>query len=416
MDRRKFLLAAGAGGLALAAGAPAVLAAPFRKTAVIVGGGMAGAVLALDLRRRAFDAEIVLVEKESEFLLAAAAIDIAVGATDIRAALRSYRHLERRGIKVVKAEAQGVDPKAGVLQTSAGPIPYTLLAIASGIRLATAEIAGLDKDPGANLTFYDRHALPRLTKSLAELKGGNVVVSVPNGALRCPPAPYEFALRVADLMAARNLKGKVILLDGWPNPQPDSISKAMMAEIEGRGERLEYLPQTVVSKVDPKARKVSTDFDAFDYEILALTPKTKGGSLVEEMGLPEQGDVFAAVDYLTLRSKAHENVFVLGDAARVPYGKSGTAAIGQAKLCAAEMAHALDGRGFANRQGEVQVSCYHAVRPGAALRLSTGYRATRKPDGGVDIMVRAEAGTRPDPANEFARINWHREVLWEVGG
>ncbi|MEO5338074.1 MAG: FAD-dependent oxidoreductase [Magnetospirillum sp. WYHS-4] len=416
MDRRQFLLSAAAGSLAWAAGAPFVAAAPFRKKAVIVGGGVAGSILALDLKRRVPEADVVLVEREAEFFLAAASVDVAVGAFDMRAAMRGYHHLANRGIQVVRAEAQGVDPKAGLLQTSAGPIPYSLLAIASGIRLAFEEIPGLKDDPGANLSFYDRTALPALQKGLADMKGGNVIVSVPAGALRCPPAPYEFALRVADLMTARRLEGKVILIDGWPSPQPEAIGKALAAEIAARGERIEYIPQTTVGKVDPKGRKVTTDFDQFDYEILTLTPPTKGGSLVAELGLADKGDVFAAVDYLTLRSKAHENIFVLGDAARVPYGKSGTAAVGQARLCAAEMAHSLDGFGRTIRQGEVQVSCYHAVRPGAALRLSTGYRSTRKPDGGVDVMVRAEAGTRPDPANEFARLSWHREILWEIGG
>lgn len=414
MDRRQFLLGAGAGGLALAAGTPFAWAQP--KRAVIVGGGFAGASLALELRRLAPTVEITLVEKEREFMLVPASIDVAIGHTDIHAVSRPYAHLARTGIRVVRAEARGADPKAAVLNTTAGPIPYTLLAVASGIRLASEEIAGLKDNPKANLSLYDRSALPLLQRQLRDLRSGNVIISVPPGALRCPPAPYEYAVRVADMMAARRIDGKVIVIDGWPTPQPGALGDALAAELTARGDRIEYVSQTTVSKVDTKARKVMTDFDTFDYAVLSLTPATKGGALVAEMGLADKGDVFAAVDALTFRTAAFENVFALGDAARVPYGKSGSAAIGQAKLCAVEMAKTLGAGNASLTKGEVEVSCFHAVQAEGALRLDTHYAASRDAKGEVHVESKSTIGSVPNMAHESARRAWHHDILTSIGG
>jgi NADH dehydrogenase FAD-containing subunit len=415
MDRRQFLLGAGAGGLALAAGAPFAWGQP--KRAVIVGGGFAGASLALELRRLAPAAEITLVEREREFMLVPASIDVAVGHTDIRTVSRSYAHLARTGIRVLRAEARGADPGKAVLDTTAGPIPYTLLAVASGIRLAAEEIPGLKENPKANLSLYDRAALPQLQRQLRDLRSGNVIVSVPPGALRCPPAPYEYAVRVADMMALRRINGKVIVIDGWPTPQPGALGDALAAELTARADRIEYVSQTTVSKVDPKGRKVMTDFDTFDYAVLSLTPTTKGGSLVAELGLADKGDAFAAVDPLTLRTQAFENVFALGDAARVPYGKSGSAAIGQAKLCAVEMARALGAGNAPLTRGEVDVACFHAVHAeGGALRLDTRYTASRDEKGEVHVEGKSTVGATPSMAHETARRAWHHDILASIGG
>ncbi|MEK7246674.1 MAG: flavocytochrome C, partial [Pseudomonadota bacterium] len=117
LTRRRLARGFGAGALALGGGlfAPALWAqAPIDRPkgarVVIVGGGFGGATAAAELRRLAPEAETILIEPFDSFVPGSSALEYVFGAKTMEQASHSYAGLSRQGVRVVKAEAQAIDP------------------------------------------------------------------------------------------------------------------------------------------------------------------------------------------------------------------------------------------------------------------------------------------------------------------
>lgn len=419
IGRRRFLRRVGAGASALALGSlagPTVLrAAEIVRTAgkrvVIVGGGVGGTTVAVHLRRRAPDIEVVLVEPSPALIWAPGSFDYVFGRSDPARVAWDYAPLARHGVRVVKAAATAIDPARRTVTTSAGTFEYTALVLATGIRLAAEAIEGLAAS--GNLSPYDSGAFDALRQRIAAFAGGRVVVSVPAGALKCPPAPYEFALLLAHHLKTRNAKGRVTLLDAWPTPQPDALSAGLGAALAADPERIEHVPQVNVTKVDAKARKVLTaEGDEFEYDLLCLIPPNRVSPLVAALGVAAEGDIFADVDPVTFRARRHETVFAVGDVARTPYGRNAAAAHSAAILCAREVARALGAvADVAPTTATVDTACYPFVTPEKTLKLQVAFTATAK-----DLSSQVTSDNAAAAANRQLRRAWEAAVRSDLFG
>jgi NADPH-dependent 2,4-dienoyl-CoA reductase/sulfur reductase-like enzyme len=406
---------------ALAAAGPIVFvrrlaAEPARgRRVVVLGGGFAGLAAAAELRRSASEAEVVLVEPAAEFFPATSSLDVAFGRRRMAEAARGYGSLAGRGVRLARGEAKAVDLAGRVAETTAGSFRYDALVLATGVRLATEEIAGLAADPSLNATLYDRAGLARLSQRIAAFAGGVVVIGVPAGALACPPAPYELALLMADRMKERKLKGRIVLIDAWPTPQPGPLGEALFAAIEAHGGLIDYVSQTEVRSVDAAARKVATGAgDEFSFDLLSLIPPHRAAGLVRDLMLADEGDDFAAVDPVTLRSPKDPHLFAVGDVARTPFGKSAAAAAGMARASAGEIARMLGAGGMAAADPaeprRLAAVCYPHVDPGRALKLEVAHAVS---GAGASFKYGAEtvADTQPKAANAARRRAWEKGLL-----
>ncbi|MGQ0662850.1 MAG: NAD(P)/FAD-dependent oxidoreductase [Pseudomonadota bacterium] len=416
-----------AGGAALvAAGAPLVWAGRAQaqsargKRAVVLGGGFAGSAVAAELRRLAPAVEVVLVEPAADFFPATASLDVAFGRRRMADVVRGYGPLAARGVRLARGEGRVVDRARRVAETTAGSFAYDALVLATGIRLAPEEIEGLAADPAANATLYDRAGVVELAGRMAAFAGGTVVISVPAGALKCPPAPYEFALLMASRMKERKLKGKIVLLDAWPMPQPGPLGEALAAALSAHGDRIDYVAQTTVRSLDAAARKVVSDSgEEFAYDLLSLIPPNRATRLIVDLGLADEGDAFAAVDPVTLRTRHDAHVFAVGDAARTPFGKSAAAAAGMARNCAREIARALGVTGLASftaaAPARVDASCYPYVDPERALKLEVAYAVSQEAASlGHDSRVLSDAEAKA--ANAAERRAWESALIDGIFG
>ncbi len=416
LSRRQALAAAG-GFAALAWGAPHVWAPTLAqaqsrgKRAVIVGGGIGGASAAAALRRLAPGIETVLIDPHPAFFFTPASIDAAFDATAMAAYSRDYKLLAARGVRMVRGEARGVDAAARRVSTERETFDYDALILATGVRLAPEDIEGLDG--AGNLSVYERAHLAPLAQRIEEFQGGNVVISVPAGALRCPPAPYELALRFANLIKARRLTGQVILLDAWPSPQPDAIGAGLSAALAEHGGVIEHVPQVNLARVDGHARKAYTaEGDVFEYDLLSAIPPNKASPLVAGLGIAGSGDMFAEVDARHFRTAKHAEIFALGDVARTPYGRSAGAAAGAAENCAREVARMLDHAAPAV-ENTIATACYPIVAADAALRLEV-LATSEGQSGGAAVSLKSDPDNQPSAANLARRRAWEQDLLKRI--
>lgn len=412
MDRRDVLRLGGVAAILVSGIAPtfhvrpAVAALPRGGRVVVVGGGFGGSAIATHLRRFAPETEVVLIDPNPDFFSGPSSIDYVFGRVGRAAASRSYAGLDAKGVRRVQARVSAIDPVRKVVETPSGAFAYTALVLAGGIELAPNEIEGLDG--AGNLTPYDRFALDELRARIAGFSGGTVVVSVPPGALKCPPAPYEYALMMAHAIRARKLDGKVVLIDYWPNPQPDSIAPGLTSAMEELGDLIEYVGQETIERVDAATRTIHTGMgDEFAYDLLSLIPPNRPSRLAAEAGIAGDGDPFAQVDPVTGRSLAHADVFAIGDMARLPYGNNAASAAGIALEAATAIARTLGARGLpAAGTAEVETACYPYVTPDKALRLSVAFTART---GSLSSVPTVE--NVGDGANVRRRREWEKGLL-----
>jgi NADPH-dependent 2,4-dienoyl-CoA reductase/sulfur reductase-like enzyme len=386
------------------------LAASAAPRVVVAGGGFGGVATASRLRVLDPRIEVVLVEPNERFFSAPATMDRLFDRVPGEAGhTREYRGLEGRGVRRVATRILAVDPHRRRVETDRGTLDYDALVLATGIAPDPATIEGLAA--AGNLCPYERAALPALRAAIDGFEGGTVVVSVPPGVLKCPPAPYEFTLRLAESLAHRGVGAEIVLVDAWPSPQPDALGPALGDALLAAG--VDYLGQDSVESVDPEAGEVTTGFgDRIPYDLLCLIPVLRPDPVVAALDLAAPGDHLAEVDPTTFRSARHPEVFVVGDGARHPYGYNAAAAVAAGHLCAAEIARSLappGGRPPAPPgETRVRTACYPYLDAEAALRLEVDFTARMQSEG---LVLESET-----VAETTATVdNRRRRRAWEAG-
>ncbi|MBM3733254.1 MAG: NAD(P)/FAD-dependent oxidoreductase [Acidimicrobiia bacterium] len=417
LSRRRVVRGLGALALGGALPAPALWAQapvdrPKGPRVVIVGGGFGGAATAAELRRLTPAIEMILIEPNETFLPGSSALEVAFGLRPVDAAGRSYAGLAKLGTRVIKAEAQAIDPARRTVVTTAGTFEYTAVVLATGVRLAPEAVEGLvaAKD---NLTPWNRAHLPELRRRIENLSGGTAVIGVPVGALKCPPAPYEFALLLAGHLQKRG-DGRVVLIDSWLTPQPASVAAGFQAAIDAFAGRIEYVPQARIQRVDAAARKVLTaDGDEFAYDLLSLIPPNRAWGAITELGLAMAGDAFVDVDPLTQRSRKVDTLYAVGDAARNPFGKNGGAAWDTGRLAARAIVRALGLARGADPEVRVRVACYPLAAPDRALAIETDFTLTAGASAGAEAAIDMKPSGDPVPGagNLAKRRAWEAEIF-----
>jgi NADH dehydrogenase FAD-containing subunit len=402
--RRRFVLQTGmaAAGLLLPRAGRAA-----GKRVVVLGGGFAGAKVAGTLADLLPDARVRLVERNGSFVPGPLVLPYLLGDAPIAAVRQGYGALAGRGIELVRAEVRGIDTARREVATDAGRIGYDVLVVATGMRY----VAG----PGENVASecvspFDRDNLEALKARLRDFRGGDVVVAISSASTLCPPAPYEFALLLAEHMRRQRLGGRITLLESGPAPRPAPLADLIAAELKRHPDFIEYVASAGdVASVDPSRRLVRTaDGEEARYDLVVLFPDGAVAPWVPDLDSNMAGDVYVGVDPLTMRSTRHANVYALGDVARVPYGKSAYAA----DVCAVRCAHAIAADLGATRDAlerAVSVACFPYVRGDAALAMHVDYEVTGAP-GTLKVTSRARVAA-PAATGIAARRAWERRTL-----
>ena len=144
------------------------------NTVVVLGGGTGGITTARALRRRlAATDRVVLVERDPVFRFAPSFLWVMSGSRRASQISADIRGLRRRGIEVVEASVDGIDPKRQRVFTSAGELSYDRLVVALGAELAPEAIPGFDE--GAD-DLYTLAGAESANRALAGLEQGRVAI------------------------------------------------------------------------------------------------------------------------------------------------------------------------------------------------------------------------------------------------
>ncbi|MBI5282951.1 MAG: NAD(P)/FAD-dependent oxidoreductase [Candidatus Solibacter usitatus] len=325
------------------------------KTIVVLGGGVGGMVAANELRRRLPpEHRVVLVERNAQHAFAPSFLWVMTGDRQPEQIRRPLAGLLRRGVEVVQGEVTGIDTAQRRVRTSGAEIGYDQLVVTLGAELAPDAIPGL---AGAH-TFYTYEGAARLRDELRAFTGGRIAVVVAAMPYKCPGAPHEGAMLIADCFRRRGLSNQVEVHLFTPEAQPMPVAGPQLGEaVRGmlKSKGIEFHGLHKLSSVDAEARRLRFDGgNEFDYDLLVAIPPHRAPRVVVEAGLTNQAG-WVPVDPHTLATK-EAGVYAIGDIAAIPIPgrwkpdvplmlpKAGVFAHAQAEVVAGRIADEMTGR------------------------------------------------------------------------
>lgn len=337
------------------------------KTVVVLGGGVGGVVTATALRKELpSQHRVVLVDRERRHLFAPSLLWLMTGGRTARQISRPLDRLARKGIEVVCGDIEGIDPVARhvrVVECAKGDDPVSrrlggtvrdfeadYLVVSLGAELAPEVVPGLAE---AGHNFYTLSGAESLRASLADFTGGRIVVLTAAPAYKCPAAPYEAAMLIADYLGKHKLDdvARVDLYAAEPGPMGvagPEVSAGVRAMVEQKG--IGYHPEHQVAEVDPASRRLGFSNGAtVDFDLLAYVPPHRAPGVVREAGMVDDSGWIPA-DRDTLHT-TYPGVYAIGDVTGIPLEmgkplpKAGVFAEREAKVVAHNIAREITGKG-----------------------------------------------------------------------
>lgn len=315
-----------------------------RKRIVILGGGSGGVVaatkLGLELGARH---DVTLVDRRPDHVFMPAFLFLMVGERRPEQITRRLKRIEKRNVKVLHDEVLGIDPARQQVALGGGNLPYDHLIVSLGLQTAPELVPGFAE---AAHHAWEMDAALRVRSALESFNGGRVVVGVPLGPYRCPPAPYEAQWMIDNYFKRRGIRERVSIEYFTRDPEPAGEARDplvwMDAESKRRGIKIHY--DFAVQSIDAVKKTVNGLYGyKLAYDLLFMVPPHRPARALIDCGLADT-ETGVRVEYDTLETK-WENVYAIGDCADMPASKAGGVAHQEADVVAHNLAVKLTGRG-----------------------------------------------------------------------
>jgi len=226
------------------------------KTILILGGGVGGIVAANALRRQlAAPHRIIVVDRRGEYVFTPSLLWVMVGQRRPDQISKDLRRLLRPGVEVVRAEVEAIEPEQGRIRAGDRELAYDYLVVALGAELAPAAMPGYGE---AAHNFFAPEGAAGLWQALARFEGGRAVVLVSSLPYKCPAAPYEAAMLLAEALRRRRLQrgSRVEVFTPEPLPMPvagPAMGEAVVQMMSARG--IAFHAKRQVQRLDAEARE-----------------------------------------------------------------------------------------------------------------------------------------------------------------
>jgi sulfide:quinone oxidoreductase len=317
---------------------------PGRKRIVILGGGCGGVVAATRLGRKlGADHDVILIDRRSEHIFMPAFLFIMLGERRPQDISRNLGLLQRRNIKVIQSEILGIDPTRQEIALGNQRISYDYLIVALGLQTRPDLVPGFAE---ASIHPWEMESAVRLRDRLATFDGGRVVVGVPLGPYRCPPAPYEAQWILDGYFRQRGLRDRVEIEYFTREPEPTGEAHDPLVWMDGESRRrnIKQNYDFVVRSINTERKEVEALYNyKLSYDLLVMVPPHRPARVLLDSGLADTENGIR-VDYDTLKTK-WDNVYAIGDCADMPASKAGGVAHQEADVLAHNLIVEITGKG-----------------------------------------------------------------------
>ena len=309
-----------------------------------MGGGCGGVVAATRLGRKlGADHDVILIDRRSEHIFMPAFLFIMLGQRRPQDISRNLGLLQRRNIKVIQSEILGIDPTRQEIALGNQRISYDYLIVALGLQTRPDLVPGFAE---ASIHPWEMESAVRLRDRLATFDGGRVIVGVPLGPYRCPPAPYEAQWILDGYFRQRGLRDRVEIEYFTRDPEPTGEAHDPLVWMDGESRRrnIKQNYDFVVRSINTETKEVEALYNyKLSYDLLVMVPPHRPAQVLLDSGLADTENGIR-VDYDTLKTK-WDNVYAIGDCADMPASKAGGVAHQEADVLAHNLIVEITGKG-----------------------------------------------------------------------
>jgi sulfide:quinone oxidoreductase len=341
-----------------------------RTHVVILGAGFGGLELSARLSDEcAEEVEVTLIDQSDAFIFGYSKLDVMFGHRTAAEVRLPYRDLAKPGVAFRQETVVSIDPARKRVVTDKATYDADVLVVALGADLHPEATPGLVE---GGYEFYTPAGAERVRDVLPTFDAGVAVIGVLGGAFKCPPAPYETALLLHDLLSSRGVRDatRIHVVTPLPKPIPisDETSNAILGLLAERG--IEHWAGSLVTRLDPAAKVAHLqDGRELAYDLFLGIPVHRAPAVVRESALAEDG--WIPVDRDTFATK-FPDVYAVGDVTSAPVPRAGVIAEGEASTVADVLIAALKG-GPAPAPYPGSATCYMEVGQGNVSRVDVNF-------------------------------------------
>jgi sulfide:quinone oxidoreductase len=302
------------------------------KRLLVLGGGTAGTMVVSKLRRRLDRAQwqITVVDQNDAHLYQPGLLFIPFGTYRPDEVVKPRRRHIPDGVDLVLGEIDRVDAATNrVALTDGRQLGYDYLVIATGSTARPDQTPGM-LGPQWRKSIFDFYTLDgaiALAQALKDFDGGRLVVHVVDMPIKCPVAPLEFTFLAEAYFRHRGMRDRVEMV--YVTPLPGAFTKPVASAHLGSmldERKIALESDFLVERIDDEAKAlVSYDEREIPFDLLVTVPLNMGADYLARSGLGDELN-YVPVDKHTLLSKAHDNIFAIGDASNIPTSKAGSVA------------------------------------------------------------------------------------------
>jgi len=281
-----------------------------------------------------------------------------------------------KGVNYIQKKIEQIVPEKNNVELEGETLNYDLLIIATGSKIAPDETTGLlgplwKKDI---FDFYTFEGALALRNKLRDWKGGKLVVHITEMPIKCPVAPLEFSFLADSYFHNKGMRDKVEItyvtpLSGaFTKPTCSSALSYLLKE-----KNIHMESDFAIEHVDNDKKEI-VDYEdkRIPFDLLVTIPTNMGDEVIERSGLGDDLN-FIPTDHNTLQSKAHKNIFVIGDATDVPASKAGSVAHFQAETLTDNILLYIDGYKL-KKEFDGHANCFIETGKNKALLIDFNYK------------------------------------------
>ena len=292
--------------------------------------------------------QITIVDQDEKHYYQPGFLFIPFGIYGHKDVVKSKRDFIPLGVEMIFAPIEVIEAEQNRIKLEDGRmLSYDYLIIATGSKTMPGETEGLKGDGWYKniFDFYTIEGALALNRHLKHFEGGKVVINIVEMPIKCPVAPLEFSFLADWWFTEQGIRDKVDL--HYVTPLPGAFTKPKASQKLGdflEKKNIHLHTEFSTGSVDAEANKiVAWDDVSIDYDLLITIPTNMGDPLINRSGMGDELN-FIPTHKHTLQSKAHENVFVIGDASDLPSSKAGSVAHFQADILTENFHRMIEGR------------------------------------------------------------------------
>jgi sulfide:quinone oxidoreductase len=288
------------------------------KRILILGAGFGGLTAANMLRKSlSQDHRIIVIDRKKSFMMGLVKLWILDGSRKLEESQTPLDGLNAKGIEYLQDEIVKIDTDSARIQAQDhGWIAYDYLIVALGAEHVPEKISGF---PGRGYyNLYDAQQVPKLRERLLSLKSGRVVIVIMGMPYKCPPAPYEAAMIISNLLSRHETRNSIEIDIFSPAPialpvAGPQISNNVVEIISQQG--INFHPSHKLKSISDKQQLEFENGVKQDYDVLVCIPPHQAPEVVRTSGLTSGGD-WIMVDRHTMKS-AIKNIYAIGDVTEI---------------------------------------------------------------------------------------------------